>query len=184
MGGRPAKRYGEASGTICAGPDARTGKQAVRNLQAKQGFEGMWAEGVDHAYGKGNARTGGDDCAGWDAGAVRGRERTSGHRNFGGICAAGNTSIRTADLPRRRIPLDPRILGVGRRRWGLLLGSWDVGTGTGAGLFVDAGILGLGRQRILFSRRLLGAANRILWRGEFFIWLFFSWLFCGVLGEG
>src|SRR5882757_5189900 len=137
MGGRPAKRYGEWSGAICTGPDARTGKQAVRNLHVKQGFEGMWTEGVDHAYGKGNARVGGDDYAGWDAGAVWGHEGASGHRNFGGVCAAGNTGIRTADLSRRRIPLDAGILGVGRRRWGLLLGSGNLGTGTGAGLFVD-----------------------------------------------
>src|SRR5271170_6848158 len=57
--------------------------------------------------------------------------------------------LRAADLTRRGLHLDARLLGLRSPLW-LLLGAWDVDYGSAGWLSVDTRILGLGRRRLLF----------------------------------
>ena len=64
-------------------------------------------------------------------------------------------------------PGDGYIWTPGYWAWGdaeLLLGAGDLGDGSRSRLPLDSGLLGLGRQRLCFLRRLLGAASRFLRR--------------------
>src|SRR5262249_17870795 len=93
----------------------------------------------------------------WQPSTRRIRHRRRGGRGR----AAGPSGVRTAAMPRRWLPLDARLLGVGR--WQLLLGPRHLGRATAARLPVDAWILGLGWPRLCLPRGLLGRARRILW---------------------
>ena len=84
---------------------------------------------------------------GGGAGVIRSASEC-GH--YGWVPAAGSAGLRTTDLPRRELHLDPRLLELGLKLRRLLLGSWDLGAGAGGRFFVDSGLLGLGRQRICF----------------------------------
>ena len=66
------------------------------------------------------------------------------------VAVPSSSGLRTTDLPRRELHLDPRLLELGLKLRRLLLGSWDLGAGAGGRFFVDSGLLGLGRQRICF----------------------------------
>ncbi len=65
--------------------------------------------------------------------------------------------LRPAADTRLRLSLDPRLLGLGRRRRGLLLGAGHLGSAAPRRLSVDARILGLERRRLPVPCRLLGS---------------------------
>ena len=49
---------------------------------------------------------------------------------------------------------------------------WVPGTwveAAGSGLFVDPGMVGMGRKRVPVSCRILGAASRVVWRNQLWI---------------
>jgi hypothetical protein len=57
------------------------------------------------------------------------------------IAPAGSAGIRAAALSRRRLHLDSRLLGLGRRQ--LLLGTRRVGTSAGNRFALDSSVVGL-----------------------------------------
>src|SRR4029077_20304455 len=72
--------------------------------------------------------------------------------------------LRAAALPRRRLHLDARLLGLPPRR--LLLGSRHMGDTTDRGCALDTRLLGMGQWRVHMARRLLGTAHWLLWWRE------------------
>src|SRR6267154_6710674 len=97
-------------------------------------------------------------------GAVRDGVGSSGRGVFGGIRSSGVAGLRATDLSGRRLHLDAGILGMGRRRSGLLLGAGDLGASPASWISVDSGILGLGRRGVCFPCGLLGTGGGILRR--------------------
>src|SRR3954462_2022906 len=87
--------------------------------------------------------------------------------------SAGTPDLRTAALPSGRLYLDARLLGVrsGLRR--LLLGPRHMGGSARSRFALDSRLLGLGRQPVFLSRRLLGSRGRFL-RGDF-VWIRLFW---------
>ncbi len=74
-------------------------------------------------------------------------------------------------LPGDGYILDARLLGLCRRRR-LLLGAGRLGHGSRTWSAMDAGLLGMGRQRICLLQRLLGPAGRFLWWRQLWIWIY------------
>src|ERR1700688_3689968 len=80
-----------------------------------------------------------------DVGFFRRRFGTDRRRSVCFIWAARTARLRSANLPRRWVHLDPGLLGVGWRR--LLLGARNMGGIPGSRISMDAWLLGMGRRR-------------------------------------
>ncbi len=65
---------------------------------------------------------------------------------------------------------------LGLRARGLLLGARDLGAAPAGRTAVDARLLGMVRGRVRLERGLLGSAGRLLWRSELWLRLRWPWL--------
>ncbi len=83
-------------------------------------------------------------------------------RSAGERTPAAFAGLWTAALPRRRLPVDAGILGLGR--WRLLLGTRNLGTTAARRRALDPRLLGLRGRSVCVSYRLLGTARRLLRR--------------------
>jgi hypothetical protein len=119
----------------CAIQNARNSRKARRT--SGQRMEDASSQCNSFAHRRG--------CSNADIGTANARVRTSGCWHFCELRTAGAAGIRAANLPRRGVHLDPRLLGLGSRRGRLLLGAGNLGVGAGSWFPVDSGLLGLGR---------------------------------------
>src|SRR5271156_3980471 len=82
-------------------------------------------------------------------------------RHFHFPRATGTAHLRAAHLPQRRLPLDPWLLGLRRRR--LFLDFWRLDSASRSRLPLDSRLLGLEWRGVCLQSRLLGPNRGLLW---------------------